>query len=196
MFDEYDDVAVLDAPVIPKKRGRKKKSEVNVAESYFTKLKKDNFNKKIANKRVTKAEPKHYINDAKFKALILNYHKLKSETPDMSVPEDIWKAFLLLANNIIRLPYFNKRLDKEDMIMNAVIKCIEKVDSFDITRESPFAYFTTIVRNSFWYSRKVANKMYYGDKDCYKDGVLDSFATHEQDDEFNGIQQDAMNYYE
>jgi hypothetical protein len=153
------------------------------------------FNK--AGRHGEKKKPsKHYINDAEFKAILVRFHALRKKSPNCKMPDELGKAFMIMAENIIRLPWFNQRPDKEDLIMDAVTTCISKVDTFDMSRNSPFAYFTTVIRNSFCLSRKTNNRMYYGDRNCYKDGVLDTFATAGQDaDEFESVYQEAM-YYE
>lgn len=177
----------------PKKRGRKKKEQILKETSDFEKLKK--FNQAGRHKEKKKVS-KHYINDAEFKAILERFHELRKQNPKCKMPDELGSAFMIMATNIIRLPYFNQRPDKEDLIMDAITTCIDKVGSFDMTRNSPFAYFTSVIRNSFWLSRKVNNHRYYGDKNCYKDGVLDTFAIgdHETDD-FDNIYQEAL-YYE
>ena len=57
--------------------------------------------------------------------------------------------FFKLANKIGKKASWNKYQFLPDMIQSGYLKCIEKIDKFNLERPNAFAYFTTIVHNIF-----------------------------------------------
>ena len=87
---------------------------------------------------------KNYINNKIFYEEICKYH----ETGKVS--EKLWLKFWKLADNYSHLKCFNGYSYLEDMKSEAMIRCVKYVASFDhINKKNPFAYFTTVIHNSF-----------------------------------------------
>lgn len=94
-----------------------------------------------------------YIDNKKFLAALRDYDRiLHAPRPDGSppprIPEYIGSCFLLIAENVSMKSNFYGYSYREEMVSDAVLNCIKYVSSFDVSKENPFAYFTTVCVNS------------------------------------------------
>lgn len=87
------------------------------------------------------------------------------------VSEELGKVLLTIAKNLSNKGSFHGYTWKEDMIQDGVLTCITYIYNFDPIRykdPNPFAYFTSVIRNSFLTYIKKQNK-HGAIKDwCYK----------------------------
>lgn len=89
-------------------------------------------------------ESNNYIDNARFLELIKEYHVTGT------ICEELWLCFYKLSTNYAHLKCFRGYSYIEDMKMEALIRCIRYIKSFDHeTKSNPFSYFTTVVHNSF-----------------------------------------------
>jgi len=103
---------------------------------------------------------KNYINNENLKKELVKVY----DTGEIS--ERLHLMIYEMCKKIINRPRFNRYTIewKEDMCHNAYIKSIDVIakNKFDITKENPFSYFTTVINNSFLdliiFERKESNK--------------------------------------
>ena len=88
-----------------------------------------------------------YINNKHFYALMQEY----TTNRDRKTLNLIGKQFLKIAENIIRKPNFNNysKDRKNEMISDATFFMVKYIDTYDITRKNPFAFFSQIAFNAF-----------------------------------------------
>lgn len=98
----------------------------------------------------------NYINKEE---MVSELKKLK-ETNIIS--EKLHLMFYELATRIANKPRFYSYTWKEDMIVNAYLRCIKYAKKFDVNRKNPFGYFTTLIYRYYWKHREVELK--YQDK--------------------------------
>ena len=100
------------------------------------------------------SENNHYIDNAKFHAALLERNNLvqqaiANDTPIPKISNFLGSCFLQMANNIAYKHNFNRYPFKEEMVCDGIIDCIKYIDTFDVTRHNPFAYFTQAINNAF-----------------------------------------------
>ena len=87
---------------------------------------------------------KHYIDNKEFFKKICEYHETKV------ISDELWMMFFKLAENYANLSSFRGYSYIDDMKMEAMMRCIRYINSFDhLNKNNPFSYFTTVVHNSF-----------------------------------------------
>lgn len=98
----------------------------------------------------------NYVDKNRFRELLIDYRETKSK----KIYEEIGKIFLLISQNLLNKSNFiNYTQDRKDeMISDAVFYMCRYIDKYDITRNNPFAYFTTIARNAFLQNINSKNK--------------------------------------
>lgn len=110
---------------------------------------------------------RNYINNPDFCEALENHRDLTrkaiaegKEAPRIS--KYIGECFYQLATRIATKPNFSGYTYKEDMILDAVERCVTYIGSFnpDVTR-NPFAYFTRVVYNAFINRIKVERRDTY-----------------------------------
>ena len=84
-----------------------------------------------------------YIDNKKLLELIGDYHKTKFASEELHV------LMYNLAKNIASKSNWKDYTWKEDMISDAYLKCILKLDKFDMDRDNAFGYFTTLINNFY-----------------------------------------------
>jgi hypothetical protein len=84
-----------------------------------------------------------YINNKKLLELICDYHKTNI------VSEELHLLMFNLAKNVASKSNWKDYTWKEDMISDAYLKCILKLDKFDMERDNAFGYFTTLINNFY-----------------------------------------------
>lgn len=85
-----------------------------------------------------------HINNTKFLLLLKEYNLTKE------IPKELHIKFHRLAKHYGHLANFRNYTYIEDMISEAYLRCIKVANKFDCeTKTNPFAYFTTVVHNSF-----------------------------------------------
>ena len=107
------------------------------------------------------------------------------------VPEELGKILLTIAKNLSNKGSFHGYTWKEDMIQEGVLTCIYYMYNFDPIRyrnPNPFAYFTTIIRNSFLNYIKKQNRHGIIKDWCYKIyPILEKEQAEEEFFELKGI---------
>lgn len=78
------------------------------------------------------------------------YDNLKESVSKNKPTDELVDNLYLLADNIVYMKKFINVNNKEDMIQSAVLKCIKIYKKYDLKQSNPFAYFTTVIRNSFF----------------------------------------------
>lgn len=96
-----------------------------------------------------------YVNGKEFFAMLKEYHasylesvRLEQEKPGVS--NEIAGAIIQICNRLSNSYNFIGYSYKDEMIADAIIKCIEKIHRFDpAISENPFAFCTQIAFNAF-----------------------------------------------
>lgn len=96
----------------------------------------------------------HYIDNKAFHAALVERKGLVDaskleEKPKPQISNYLGACFLKMATNIAYKHNFNRYPYKEEMISDGLIDCIKYIDTFDVTRHNPFAYFTSAISNAF-----------------------------------------------
>jgi len=88
-----------------------------------------------------------YIDNKEFYELLCEYKR----TNKRSTLEKIGRNFLKIAENIIKMPNFiNYSPDrKNDMISDATFYMTKYINTYDLERKNPFAYFSQVAINAF-----------------------------------------------
>lgn len=87
--------------------------------------------------------------------------KAKIEPP--RIPNYIGECILNIATRLASLSNFNRYTYKDEMISDAIEKCIMYLHNFDPEKSrNPFAYFTQIVYYSFMNRISIEKKQSYG----------------------------------
>ena len=86
--------------------------------------------------------------------MIIDYQEIRKEDRTAEIPVDLWlelwETFEKLATRISNKWNYSAYSYKKEFTDDAVIKCIESIFKFDITKyDNPFAYFTSIIENKF-----------------------------------------------
>lgn len=134
--------------------------------------------------------PQHYVDNAKFKEALIEYHtaKLAAEAAGTEKPQVqnyIADCFMRIAKGLGSKFNFRNYSYLDDMISDAVFTCLKNIDCFDPTRgTSAFAYFTQCVYFSFLGSIKGEKKKEQLKRDLFFKGDYDSFDMNGEDEEF------------
>lgn len=96
----------------------------------------------------------HYIDNKKFHLALVERKQLVDSAklnndPLPHISPYIGECFLKLATNIAYKHNFNRYPYKEEMISDGIVDCIKYIDTFDVDRFNPFAYFTSAIGNAF-----------------------------------------------
>ncbi len=94
----------------------------------------------------------NYINN---KDLLKELINLK-ETNKAS--DELHFMFYEMCKGIASKPRFFMYTWKEDMIVDAYLRCIKYASKFDVNRDNPFSYFTTVIHNCYFKYREVEMK--------------------------------------
>jgi hypothetical protein len=95
-----------------------------------------------------------YLNNKEFYKLLIDYRKVCDEAAAAGediprIPEDIGKAFYLIATNTANRGNFIGYTYKDEMINDSLENCVVAVHSFNPEKSNnPFGYFTRII----WYA--------------------------------------------
>lgn len=92
------------------------------------------------------ATPQHYVDNEQFLQEIIKWKEQKAIDPGTPLTDSIGLTFVRIATHFTNRHNFRNYPFREDMIANAVERCINKANNFDETISSnPFAYFTQII---------------------------------------------------
>jgi DNA-directed RNA polymerase specialized sigma24 family protein len=102
-----------------------------------------------------------YIKNSDFLKMLVKYQKTK----DRKVANEIGKQFILIAERFIKKANFIDYTDdrKNEMISDATYYMWRFIDRFDVSKDNPFSYFTTVAKNAFLQylnERKKYDKMF------------------------------------
>lgn len=98
------------------------------------------------------------------------------------IDDFLGNCFLDMANNIIYKYNFNRYPYKDEMISDGIVDCLKYVDTFDSSRENPFAYFTSAISNAFIRRIKREKREGYVKSKLLSNSDVDIFELQEQDD--------------
>ena len=122
----------------------------------------------------------HYVDNKKFLAALIDYKasidaaKEKNEEAPQ-VPRYIGECFIKIATHLSYKSNFINYTFKDDMISDAYMKCLKAVKSFNPEKANAFAYFTTVIHNSFLTS--ISRSKYQIEmKEKIKDRLYDELA--------------------
>ena len=101
------------------------------------------------------ANPKHYVDNAKFLEAMIEYKaeydnaiKKNKELPEIS--EYLGSVFLKIAQRLSFRPNFINYAFKNDMISDGIENCLLYAHNFDPEKShNPFSYFTQIIHHAF-----------------------------------------------
>jgi hypothetical protein len=88
----------------------------------------------------------NYCNDKEFLELIKEYQRTKSK----KLHNEIARIFISIAEGYLRKSSFINYTEdrKKEMISDSTYYMCKKIDTYDTTREKPFPYFTSFVKNA------------------------------------------------
>lgn len=97
----------------------------------------------------------NYVDNEKFLEAIREYHRTvkqatEEDKPLPSIPNYIGECLYKIAHNYFNKSRFRYYSYEDDMVSEAVLNCLKYFNNFDPDRKNPFAYFTSIVHNSFF----------------------------------------------
>lgn len=98
---------------------------------------------------------RHYVDDVKLTAVLIEFQKATKEAEKQGLPKPIVPDFLansiiLMARKFARAPNFSGYPFIEDMIGDAILCCFKNLHNFDSTKyKESFPYFSMAVKNSF-----------------------------------------------
>lgn len=96
------------------------------------------------NKTKQQQKQKHYVTNA----------EMLSELKDLKrtgiISEKLHLIFYKMAEQIGTKGRFSGYTWIEDMVSDAYLKCLTVANKFDLSRENPFGYFTTVIVHYFW----------------------------------------------
>jgi DNA-directed RNA polymerase specialized sigma subunit len=89
----------------------------------------------------------NYINNEQFTILLKDYEQTKNPR----TYEKLGKCFLAIADNILCKPNFINydHMRKEDMLSDACYYMVKYINTYDTTKNNPFAFFSQIAFNAF-----------------------------------------------
>jgi hypothetical protein len=104
---------------------------------------------------MTKANPKHYVNNKELYAVMQQYIADVKEAEDSGsdlprVPNSVGKALVQIANRLATKPNFSGYTYKEEMISDGIENALMYINNFNPEKsQNPFAYFTQIIYFAF-----------------------------------------------
>lgn len=110
---------------------------------------------------------KNYINGRTFYEHLVVYQSFAKEGKEAprKIMNYIGEAIILIANKLTKHSRFYAYTEdyKQEMVSDAIEKCIEKIGNFDVDHptENPFAYFTQICWNAFVNRADKEGKQHY-----------------------------------
>lgn len=127
--------------------------------------------------------------------VLIKKAKLGNHIPPIS--DYIAESFLKMAENISYKKNFQRYPYKDEMIGDAIIDCIRYVDTFDSSRENPFAYFTSTIGMAFIRRIIKEKKEGYVKSKILSKSDLDVFnlQDHDEDGDFTNSMVEFMNTY-
>lgn len=130
----------------------------------------------------------NYINNKEFWQAIHDYQVDRSEAMNAGqkpprIPDYIGECFIKISTNTARLPKFVMYTFKDEMISDGIENCIRYFNNFNpFVYKNPFAYFTTIIYNTFIRMiKKEKKKLYRKYKAIQELGILDEQEQLEDD---------------
>jgi len=103
---------------------------------------------------MAKKQSKYYVKNKEMLAEL----RLMHERGDGVITENLHLMFYKMAQKIGTKPRFSGYSWIEDMISDAYLKCCTIAHKFDVEKENPFGYFTTVIINYFWDALASENK--------------------------------------
>lgn len=95
-------------------------------------------------KRVATKRAKPYVDKQEMLHEILHYRQTGT------ISEQLHLTFYQMAQNISMKGNWRGYTWREDMVQDAYLKCVEKIDKFNPDKfDNPFAYFTTLIFNTY-----------------------------------------------
>jgi len=143
--------------------------------------------------RARRSRGDDYVNNKEFSAAVIEYvhgvnlDKLEGREPKI-ITNYIGECFLKIANGLSRSGNFINYSYREDMVMDAVENCVQRIMNYDITKPTrtgapnAFSYFTQIS----WYAflRRIAKEKKQDDIRhlLIEKGGIGNFALFDDDD--------------
>lgn len=108
---------------------------------------------------------KYYINNEVLYNEVAKCQRKKKNTNEIS------EMFLLIIKGLLKKNSYRgySKADKDDMTANAIITCLNSVSKFNLEKDNPFAYFISIILNSFKYYLKRKYKYHNFKMDFYEE---------------------------
>lgn len=130
----------------------------------------------------------HYLNNAEFKAALDAYGKACEEAgEDLRVPEYIGQCIVNIANGLARRPNFAGYSWREEMVGDAIEKCLIGIRKFDVNRgTSALGYFSQICWYEFLGRIALEKKQNKIKREIVRYAGVDTFALqgHDETGEF------------
>lgn len=130
----------------------------------------------------------HYVDQHALKDALVEYYEKCKEAEaagkeDPVVSNFIGECFLRMAKKISNHYYFRNYSYVDDMVAEAVIRCLQKIKKFDPTRgTSAFSYFTSVIWFSYYGTIAAERKITHAKNRAFLMGDLESFMLEIQDE--------------
>lgn len=91
-----------------------------------------------------------YVNGRALYESLKEYKEAKTKNPEQPIPDTVCVAIMQIAERLSTKFNFVNYTYRDEMVADAILKCLRKVDRFDPNlTENPFAFFTQISYNEF-----------------------------------------------
>jgi hypothetical protein len=128
---------------------------------------------------MTKANPKHYVNNKELYAIMQEYiAKVKQSKEERwnqppQVPNYVGRCLIQIANRLATKPNFSGYTYKEEMISDGIENALMYINNFNPEKsKNPFAYFTQIIYFAFIRRIQKEKKQVYIKHKAYEKSVV------------------------
>jgi hypothetical protein len=152
-------------------------------------------------KNITMSTKKHYVDNAKFLAAIIEHKRkceeatrLGKEPPRLS--NYIGHCIMQIAEGVARRPNFANYTYRDEMIGDAIENCIKYFNSFNPEKyDNPFAYFSQNCTYTFIRRLKEEKKQANLRSEIIKNtGIMHQFADLQSHDDNTGFEHEMQQY--
>lgn len=94
----------------------------------------------------------HYVDNEKFREALVRYLTLLKKNGGVRVQnrdyEFIGECFLKIAEHVSMKSNFRGYSYRQEMVSDALINCVNYMETFNIEKDNPFSWFTTVCVNA------------------------------------------------
>jgi len=142
---------------------------------------------------MSREKPEHYVDNKQFLQYMIEFKAATKEAKEAgkelpTVPDDIGKIFMSIANRLSYKSNFINYAFREDMISDGIENCIQYIHNFDPEKsKNPFAYFTQIIYYAFLRRiQKEKKQLYVKYKSLENSQIIEILNEHNNEHQKNG----------